>query len=207
MTTEPPTKESHVPFWRRSTPDAAPGTSVAVGDRTVATYARVLDGAHVWLDVESTTGGTLAFGSPDGSVIAVDGAAIGAHDATALVVDLTTLPGDGDGEFPVRCLGADGSSWPVHLGDAALGARTATPTTPDGRFRFRVGADEAGDLRLCRTTVPPAARVRRVDQVEGGLEVCWSSPARHRVSSSATRAEPSCPRSTASGSTETGARP
>ena len=165
-------------FWRRSTPAPAPGVSVVAGDRPVATYARILDGAHLWLELESPTGGTLALVHPDGSVVgvdSVDGAAVGADRTTALVLDLTPLPGDGDGEFPLRCVGNDGTSRPVHLGDHPKGAPIPTQTTPDGRFRFSVGADEAGDLRVSRTTVAPAARVRRVGLADGGLQVCWTS--------------------------------
>jgi hypothetical protein len=145
---------------------------VPKGDRAVATYARVLDGAHLWLEVESPVNGTLSLVGPDGSAV-VEGLPISVAGASALVIDLRQLSVDDDVALSVLCVGADGTSHPVRLSDVGRRRRTRSPATPDGRFRFSVSADDAGDVQLTRTSVSPAVPVRRVGTVESGLEVRW----------------------------------
>ncbi|MET1059333.1 MAG: hypothetical protein ABWX84_07035 [Nocardioides sp.] len=141
----------------------------------MATYARILDGAHLWLEVHSATKGTLTLVDPDGSAV-VEGLSIGADRTTALVIDLMQLTLDDDVAISFLCLGVDGRSHPVRLADVGHQPRARTPATPDGRFRFTVSANETGDLQLTRASVSPAVPVRRVGPVEDGLEVSWRAP-------------------------------
>jgi hypothetical protein len=147
------------------------------GDRAVATYARVLDGAHLWLEVDSPVNGTLSLVGPDGSA-AVEGLPVSADEVSALVIDLRPLSVDHDVALSVLCVGVDGTSHPVHLSDVGRRRRTRSPATPDGRFRFYDGATDAGDVQLTRTSLTPAVQVRRVGAVESGLEVRWRTSSR-----------------------------
>jgi hypothetical protein len=106
----------------------------------VATYAAVLDGVHLWLDV-------------DGPVVLRD-ADTGETAERDLPADLS---------------GLTGSAYDVLVGSApvALAARRASPLTrtplaPDGVTQWEVGSDD-GRLRLTRRTVAETAELDAVD--------------------------------------------
>jgi hypothetical protein len=109
----------------------------------VATYAAVLDGVHLWLDVA----GTVAV--REGRTTTELGPA---------PCDLTPLASpDGDATYDVLVDGA-----PVSLEPRAGSPLTRTPLSPDGRTQWQV---EPGDpLRLHRRTVEPTARLDAVTQ-------------------------------------------
>jgi hypothetical protein len=116
-------------FGRR---DAAP----------VATYAAVLDGAHLWLDL-------------DGPVSARD---TDTQDVTEL------------GGHPCDLGGLTGTSYDVLVGTSPVELATdlerptrRTPLAPDGVTRWEVGRGDDGRLRLTRRTVAATAELDAID--------------------------------------------
>jgi hypothetical protein len=111
----------------------------------VASYAAVLDGAHLWLEVEPGA------------------ARISARDAgTGAVLDLGAQPHD--------LGGLSGSTYDV-LADESLVQLDAsterplhrTPLTPDGLARWEVVRHDDGHLQLVRRSVAPTAELDAVD--------------------------------------------
>ena len=107
-----------------------------------ATYAAVLDGAHLWLDL-------------DGPVSVRD------TDSTA-VIEL--------GEQPCDLAGLTGSTYDVLAGKAAVRLTTPpqppparTPLAPDGTTRWEVVRLDDGRLQLARHTVAATAELDAVD--------------------------------------------
>ena len=108
----------------------------------VATYAAVLDGVHLWLDL-------------DGPVSVRDTEA-------KTVVDL--------GEQPCDLAGLTGSTYDVLAGQAAVRLAAPpqpppdrTPLAPDGTTRWEVVRLDDGRLQLARHTVPATAELDAVD--------------------------------------------
>lgn len=108
---------------------------------TVATYAAVLDGVHLWLDVE----GTVAV--REGRTTTELGPA---------PCDLSRLAAQ-DGAATYDVLVDDA---PVRLEPRAGSPLTRTPLSPDGRTQWEVEPGEP--LRLHRSTVEPTARLDAV---------------------------------------------
>jgi hypothetical protein len=109
---------------------------------TVATYAAVLDGVHLWLDVE----GPVAVRETGGRT--------------------TTELGD----HPYDLSGLTGSAYDVLAGHAPVTLATApelplarTPLAPDGVTQWAVGRQDDGRLQLTRRTVPATAELDAVD--------------------------------------------
>ena len=106
----------------------------------VATYAAVLDGIHLWLDVE----GPVSVRDGSGTVTAL-------------------------GDVPCDLSGLTGSAYDVLLGTNPVSLEpsersplTRTPLAPDGLTQWEV---QAGDpLRLARRTVDPTAELDAVDE-------------------------------------------
>lgn len=106
------------------------------------TYAAVLDGAHLWLDVD----GPVSARDPDSGVITE----LGEHP-----YDLTGLPGE---------------SYELLVGKAHVDLATApprpaarTPVAPDGLTRWEVVRRDDGRLALIRRLVPATAALDAVD--------------------------------------------
>jgi hypothetical protein len=107
-----------------------------------ATYAAVLDGVHLWLDV-------------DGPVSVRD-------TDSKTVVEL--------GEEPCDLAGLTGSTYDVLAGKAAVRLAgppqpppARTPIAPDGTTRWEVVRLDDGRLQLARHTVPETAELDAVD--------------------------------------------
>jgi len=108
----------------------------------VATYAAVLDGAHLWLDVDG---------------------AVSLRDADEAVVEL--------GEHPYDLTGLRGASYDVLVGTAPVrlaepphgGDLARTPLAPDGVTRWEVDRLEDGRVRLGRRAVDVTAVLDTVD--------------------------------------------
>ncbi len=110
------------------------------GDTAVAAYAAVLDGVHLWLDL-------------DGPVSVRD-------PGSGEVVEL--------GEPPVDLTGLAGSTYDVLTGASAVQLATPpqqarTPLAPDGTTRWEVIRLDDGRLQLARHTVPATAELEAVD--------------------------------------------
>jgi hypothetical protein len=108
----------------------------------VASYAAVLDGVHLWLDVAGPV-----------SVRAVEGGAV------------TVL-----GDHPYDLSGLTGTAYELLAGKAPVtmtGAPelplTKTPVAPDGTTQWLVQRDDDGRLRLVRRTVAATAELDAVD--------------------------------------------
>ena len=108
----------------------------------VATYAAVLDGVHLWLDLD---------------------AAVSVRDADSKeVVEL--------GEAPYSLAGLSGTTYDVLAGKAEVRLAAAperplarTPLAPDGTTRWDVVRLDDGRLRLARHTLPVTAELDAVD--------------------------------------------
>jgi hypothetical protein len=116
------------------------------GDGAVATYAAVLDGIHLWLDVD-----------PPVSVRDVDSRVV-----TAL------------GDHPYDLSGLTGATYdvltgtsPVRLQAMTEPSLTRTPLAPDGTTQWEVVRLADGQLQLTRQEVPPTAELDAVD-IRGG---------------------------------------
>jgi hypothetical protein len=108
----------------------------------VATYAAVLDGVHLWLDVE----GPVAVREP-GTKDVVE---LGEHP-----YDLTPLTGAAYDVLAGRA--------PVRLAAAPAPEVARTPLAPDGVTQWRVERLEDGLLRLTRHEVAPTAELEALD--------------------------------------------
>ncbi len=111
----------------------------------VATYAAVLDGVHLWLDVD----GPVSVREESGAVTALG----------AVPCDLSVL---------TRATGPTRSSYAVLAGDSPVSLQpaqgsslTRTPLSPDGLTQWEVLAGEP--LRLVRHAVAPTAELDAVD--------------------------------------------
>lgn len=108
------------------------------GQGAVATYAAVLDGVHLWLDVEGTVAVREGRTTTELGPAPCDLSSLATHD--------------GDATYEVLVDGA-----PVGLEPRAGSPLTRTPLSPDGRTQWEL---EPGDpLRLRRHTVEPTARL------------------------------------------------
>jgi hypothetical protein len=112
------------------------------GEGAVATYAAVLDGVHLWLDVE----GHVSVREADGRTVT------------------------GLGEHPYDLAGLTGAAYdvlagkaPVRLAAAPEPDLTRTPLAPDGATQWQVERLDDGGLRLTRRTVAPTAELLAVD--------------------------------------------
>jgi len=115
------------------------------GAKVGSTYAAVLDGVHLWLDVE----GPVSVRDESGTVTALG----------AVPCDLSGLTGSA---YDVL---ADGS--PVALATQPERALARTPLSPDGVTQWTVVRHDDGRLQLTRRTVPATAELESVD-VHGG---------------------------------------
>lgn len=130
----------------------------------VATYAAVLDGVHLWLDVD----GPVSVRAADGK----DVAELGGHP-----YDLTPLTGTAYDVMAGRA--------PVRLAAAPVRDLARTPLAPDGFTQWQVERLDDGRVRLARREVAPTAeleavavrgdrvhlRIRPVDGVEPGCHL------------------------------------
>lgn len=112
------------------------------GGGVAATYAAVLDGVHLWLDV-------------DGPVSVRE---VGTGEVTRL------------GDHPYDLGGLTGTTYAVLAGRAAVtlaepvpSSLTRTPLAPDGRTRWEVARSDDGTLRLVRHQHPATAELDAVD--------------------------------------------
>ena len=112
----------------------------------VATYAAVLDGAHLWLDLSSEGAGPVAVRETGGSAV-------------------TEL-----GEHPYDLGGLTGPAYDVLAGKgpvtlAALPERplARTPLAPDGRSSWELLRGDDGRLQLARRPVAATAELDAVD--------------------------------------------
>jgi hypothetical protein len=134
------------------------------GGAAVATYAAVLDGVHLWLDLD---GPVTLRDADDGSLTE-----LGDHPR-----DLSRLTGT---TYDVLA-----GTAPVRLGSVPDRPTARTPLTPDGTSRWEVVRLDDGHLRLVRHPVAPTAeldavelrgdrlhlRVRPADGVEPGCHL------------------------------------
>jgi hypothetical protein len=111
-------------------------------DAAVATYAAVLDGAHLWIDLEGPV-----------SLRDLDTGAVSEH-----------------AERPVDLSGLTGSAYDVLLGRQQVQLSgspdrplTHPPVAPDGLSRWEVVRLDDGRLRLVRATVAATAELDAVD--------------------------------------------
>ncbi len=115
------------------------------GGAAVATYAAVLDGAHLWLDVDDAAG------------------PVSLRDTeTKAVTEL--------GDQPYDLTGLTGSSYDVLSGKAQVElaseldrAVARTPVAPDGVTQWEVVRLDDGRLRLDRARVPATAELGAID--------------------------------------------
>ena len=110
-----------------------------------ATYAAVLDGIHLWLDVEARVS---ARDADSGGVVE-----LGEHPH-----DLSGLAGRIGTAYDVL---ADGA--PVRLASAPAPDLTKTPLAPDGITQWSVERLDDGALRLTRREVAATAELEAVD--------------------------------------------
>jgi hypothetical protein len=108
----------------------------------VATYAAVLDGAHLWLDV-------------DGPVSVRDTVSAQITELGEHPYDLTTLPGE---SYELLAGKAH-----VALAEPLERPTARTPVAPDGLTRWEVVRREDGRLLLIRRPVPASAELDAVD--------------------------------------------
>jgi hypothetical protein len=108
-------------------------------DAAVATYAAVLDGVHLWLDVEGP---------------------VSVRDESGAVTPLGAVPCD--------LSGLSGSSYDVLVGSSPVSLQPSeasplkrTPLSPDGLTQWEVLRGDP--LRLARRTVEPTAELDAVD--------------------------------------------
>lgn len=111
-------------------------------DTVVATYAAVLDGGHLWLDVTEPV--TLR-----------DADSSAATEHPDRPIDLSGLTGT---SYDVLV-----GSRPVEVAAAPDRPLARTPLTPDGRSRWEVVRLDDGRLRLVRRAVAPTAELEAVD--------------------------------------------
>ncbi len=131
-------------------------------EHAVAGYAAVLDGVHLWLDLD----GPVSVRDADSKV----------------VVEL--------GEQPCDLAGLTGSTYDVLAGEAAVRLAAPpqppparTPLAPDGTTRWEVVRLDDGRLQLARRTVPATSQLEAVDvrgdrvhlrvRPPGGVEPGW----------------------------------
>ena len=105
----------------------------------VATYAAVLDGVHLWLDVE----GPVSVRDESGAVTALGGVPCDLSGLTGSAYEVLA------GTSPIAVEASDGS--PL----------TRTPLSPDGRTQWEVLRGDP--LRLVRHPVEPTAELDAVD--------------------------------------------
>jgi hypothetical protein len=110
----------------------------------VATYAAVLDGAHLWLDVEPAVPVSLR-DTASGAVTALDGHPYDLGGLTGTAYDVLA------GKAPVEL-----TAPPPH-------PMTRVPLAPDGTTQWEVVRRDDGRLQLTRRTVPPTAELDAVD--------------------------------------------
>jgi hypothetical protein len=111
-------------------------------EAAVATYAAVLDGAHLWLDVD----GPVSVREADGRGVTE----LGEHP-----YDLTPLTGTAYSVLAGKA--------PVRLAGAPVQDLTRTPLAPDGVTQWQVDTLDDGLLRLTRRAVAPTAELEAVD--------------------------------------------
>jgi hypothetical protein len=120
-------------------------------ETAVATYAAVLDGVHLWLDVE----GPVSVRDGSGAVTALG----------AVPCDLSGLTGS---HYDVLA-----GTGPLSLERSSGSSLTRTPLSPDGLTQWEVlGGDP---LRLTRRTVGPTAELDAVD-LQGDTMRLWVRP-------------------------------
>jgi hypothetical protein len=112
------------------------------GAAVSATYAAVLDGVHLWLDVD----GRVSVRESDGKELTE----LGPHPH-----DLTVLPGT---SYDVLAGAA-----PVRLAASPNPDLARTPLAPDGVTQWQVERLDDGRLRLTRRGVAPTAELESVD--------------------------------------------
>jgi len=108
---------------------------------SVARYAAVLDGAHLWLDVD----GPVSLRDADGTAVT----GLGEHP-----YDLTDLTGT---SYDVLAAGT-----PVRLAEPPHQDLTRTPLAPDGITQWTVERLDDGSLRLTRSEVAGTAVLQAV---------------------------------------------
>ena len=126
------------------------------GPAAEATYARVIDGEHLWLDVRGD--GPLVLRG-DGVELEMDA------DPYPLAAALAHVEAD---ELELRLL-ADGRAvgWD---GSAARGPGLASPPTRDRRWHYRVEA-AAGELVVRRTRLAPVVAALGFTGTDDGVDV------------------------------------
>lgn len=117
-------------------------TDTSGAGAAVATYAAVLDGVHLWLDVD----GPVAVREVGGK--AVTGLGEHPHDLGALTGSTYDVLAGGE---------------PVTLTALPERPLARTPLAPDGRTRWEVLRTDDGRLRLARRTVAATAGLEAVD--------------------------------------------
>ena len=121
----------------------------------VATYAGVLDGAHLWLDLDPADGEVSVRETASGAVTRLGGHP---HDLSGLT----------------------GSAYDVLAGRAAVELSTPpppTPLSPDGRTQWDVVGHDDGRLQLTRRTVPATAELDGVDVRDARVHLRIRPPA------------------------------
>ena len=111
-------------------------------EAAVASYAAVLDGIHLWTDL--------------------DGPVAVRESGTKHVTDLGPAPHDLSGLTGASYDVLAGSDH-VSLATEPTASLTKTPVAPDGRTQWAVVREDDGRLRLTRQTVPATAELDAVD--------------------------------------------
>lgn len=138
-----------------------------------ATYARLLDGEHLWLALPVTTGTAVLRDLASGDVLTpvnqLADPEPGCLTLRWLLVD-GSLPGDTAAEYAVEWQHQPGGATAV-LAPAARRSPTKAPPSPDGRWQFTTRAGGAGQLLLRRERAPRRASLLTIDAETTGLRV------------------------------------
>lgn len=157
----------------RFTRKRGPAEQQRTADGVRATYARLLDGDHLWLALPVAGGTARLRDRATGQLLSpVNQLADAEPDMICvrwLLVDGCLL-GDADAEYDVEWAPATGPARPV-LAPPTRPSPTKAPTSLDGRWQFTTTTGDDGRLLLRRTRAARQANLLGIDSEPYGLVV------------------------------------
>lgn len=139
----------------------------------VAAYAGILDGRTLWLAIEAVAG-SLAL-RPTGGVDVIAVRSDLAEDQPAyrsIRIDLGDLGGEDPASYDVVLVPpGGGNAKPVWSHPLAQGGPITVPPGPDGRTQHALARTDDGFLQIRRRRLEPASELRRIELLDGGIEL------------------------------------